>query len=172
MRITSRLRALGSGQNRSTKLVFVPLLVALIMAALALPRAVPTREIPLPQIDAAAVTRELAGDHALAEAARTKALEANVRALGQVIRQFNAAQVHDDVNAATRYRAEIAGAVRLAEGAGGARGLLELRAVQTEDFLAEVSRFERTGARTPELDELGGTFLAAWAGAVRRAGGR
>jgi TolA-binding protein len=155
------LRGLGSGQNQSTKLVFVPLLVALVMAALALPRAVPPRELPLPHIDAAAVGKGIARDHALAEAARTRPLDADVRALGQAIRQFNAAQAGDDVVAATRYRSEIVTARHLADKAAGVQALLELRAVQMEDFLAEVARFERTGKRTAELDELGGTFLGA-----------
>jgi hypothetical protein len=162
MRITSRLRGGQSGQNTSTKLIFVPLVIAVLMGALAMPRAVPPREYPVPTIDAAALAKEMADEHALAEEARAHLLDADVRALGGAIRQFNAAQVRDDVTAGARYKADIATKLRLAV-AGGARPILALRAVQTEDFLTEVARFEQTGARTLELDELGGTFLDAMA---------
>jgi hypothetical protein len=143
-------------------LIFVPLVIAVLMGALAMPRAVPPREYPVPTIDAAVLAKETDEEHALAEDARAHPLGADVRALGGAIRQFNAAQVRDDATAATRYRAEIAMQVHLAL-VGGARPVLALRAVQTEDFLAEVTHFEQTGVRSVALDELGGTFLDAMA---------
>jgi hypothetical protein len=162
------MSGLGSSRNQGARLAFVPLLVALVMAALALPRAIPPRELPLPLVDAAAVARQIALDHRLAESARRRPLDATVRALGEAIRQFNAAEVRDDVASATRYRSEIGVALRGAEeasrdsqGASNFEPILELRAVQTEDFLTEVARFERTGVRSPELDQLAGTFLPA-----------
>jgi len=159
MRITLRLGKSGSSQNRTSALALVPLLATLMVGALVLPRPVAPRDFPLPNVDAAALEAVTQRDRSFAGLARRQPLDAKVRALGEAIRRFNAAEVTDEVGAATRLREQMPAALRLALEAGGPDALVELRALQLDEFLAEVARFERTGKATRELDELGGTFL-------------
>jgi len=141
-----------------------------------IPRPVLPTEIPLPELDQQKLEVEAALEHERAQAARAQPLDANVRALGSAIRTFNALEIGDQTGTAglAEARTELDRLRVVALQVGGAPAVLRLRAVQMEDFLAEVHRFEHTGARSQELDELGGSFIrdmvrAGWA---RTADGR
>lgn len=149
----------SGGKNRGRALALVPLLVALVLGLVVLPRPVPPRELPLPQIDAAALGETIAQDGQRAADARANPLHPDVRALGAALRAFNAAELGEDEGAISEARKKISQALPFAIKSAGPKGILALRAVQMEEFLRAVSRFESTGTRTADLDELGGTFV-------------
>ena len=150
----------ASHGSRGVTLAGVPFVTAVLVWAFAMPRAVAPMELPLPQVDGAALAEQVARDHGLAKDARLQPLPTQVRALGTAIRAFNAAEVRDEEPAVlSQRRSTLEGSVGPALERDGVGALVRLRAVQMDEFLAEVSRFERTGMRTQELDELGGTFV-------------
>ena len=89
----------------------------------------------------------------------------DVRALGEAVRTYGAADADGDKERA-------GGALRLiAERippaiAQGPEVVLKLRAYELSVFLTEVARFEKTGEESAELRELGGGFVAM----IQRAG--
>jgi hypothetical protein len=156
-------------ERKTSLLALVPVIVALVLGGLMIPRRATPGEVPLPAIDRRALARQIAMDHALAERARSERLDANVLALGTAIRAFNGIEARGEETAPiTEARMDLDRLVPAALDAGGIDGLLRLRAVQLEEFLVEVKRYEATGARSNELDEVSGTFVqsmvhARWA---------
>jgi hypothetical protein len=140
-------------------LALIPLGVALVLGALLLPRRSGPDTVPLPVADRAALARVVAADAELAERARRDPLPGAVRALGSAVRAFHTLEAGD---AESR---ELFDARRAVDTAlvdvlrGGVESLVALRAVQLEGFLAEVHTFEATGARSPELAALAGSFV-------------
>ncbi len=134
------------------------MLVALVMGALMLPRGVRPVELPLPRVDARVLTQVESADDARAARAHRVPLSPQVRELGSAVRDFN-------VHQARGVEAFEAGKVRTAIETlvppllADPEALLSLRAVQMDEFLSEVHRFEATGTPSPELDALGGSFL-------------
>lgn len=143
-------------------LALIPVTAALLMFLLVVPRATPPEDIPLPQIDGLALRAIAEEDAARAQAARTNRLPGDVLAVGTALRTINNAMAAGDAAAAGPARATLDDALR---GVGardpkqGVDQLKTLRALQLEEFLAEVQRFEATGQQTPELLELGGGFI-------------
>jgi hypothetical protein len=136
--------------------------VAVVLAALLIPRKAIPDTVPLPDLDDRTITREIRADAERVERARRSPLSAEVRELGSAIRAFNTAEAQDEKDVVlTDARAAIDRAlVDVARrGKEAEEELLALRAVQMEEFLAEVKRFERTGSASAELDALGGTFI-------------
>jgi hypothetical protein len=144
-------------------LALVPLGVALVLGLLLLPRRTAPESVPLPVVDARALARTVAGDEALAEHARRVPLPGPVRALGGATRDFHALEAKGASD--TRlYDARRAVDAALGDAlAGGVEPLRELRAVQLDAFLEELSRFESTGVQSPELEALGGGFVRSLA---------
>jgi hypothetical protein len=141
-------------------LALLPFCVAAVLAILLLPRRVVPEDLPLPELDGRAVRREVTADEERATRAHAVPLSADVRALGSAIRAFNTAEAEDEKETVlTDARAAINRAVLGVVGKGRDDDLLALRAVQMEEFLAEVRRFESTGKASAELDALGGTFI-------------
>ncbi len=146
--------------RRTSLLALIPLTTALLLGALVIPRPIRPAEVPLPIVDGRALAAQEKADDAAAVAAREHPLDANVRALGALIRTFNALEVGGDPQAPlAQTRTELDRAVGPALEVGGVEGLLRLRAVQMQEFLEEVRRFEETGHRTTQLDEVAGTFV-------------
>ena len=144
------------------ELGLVTLGMVLTFALLALPRASEPCTLPLPRIDRAEALRRDAQQGDLVSSAERSGLPFEVRAVGEALRQFGAttAQGHD----ATHERQDIQERVKVALTKGQAPLLLQLRAVQTQYFLAALSQFERDGKPSRDLRELGGDFLehAEW----------
>jgi hypothetical protein len=140
----------------------VPLIVALVLGMLVLPRATPADDVPVPIADGRVLTHVHDVDVQLARTA----LAPEVRALGSALRAYNtleAQQVTDPYVTPARM-SEARSAIDHAFAAlpGGDAldpALLALRAVQVEGFLGELRAFERTGKESPELIALGGGFV-------------
>jgi tetratricopeptide (TPR) repeat protein len=143
-------------------LALIPVTAAILTVALLMPRAAAPEDIPLPQIDARALESARRADVDRAESARTTRLSSDVLGVGTALRELNKAQVRnaspEDLGAA-RTTLEHAVATVLGDRARAVEGLRALRAVQLEAFLAEVNRFEETGAPSEELEALGGAFI-------------
>jgi hypothetical protein len=145
----------------------VPLVVATLVGALMVPRSGPPDATPLPMIDGRELARIVAHDDELAAHARREQLPGEVRALGSAIREFNIGEARgaeETAIAQTRRALDEATSLAVTKGIGA---LVELRALQLDEFLAEVRRFEQTGKESDELLALGGSFvlrmrLAGW----------
>jgi hypothetical protein len=150
-------RKAGTGRA----LALIPLSVAVVLAALMLPRSAVPSLLPVPELDQRAIEREVRADRERAERSRAKLLPAEVRSLGAAVRHFNTREADNERDVElTDARAEIDRARLLLIGRGLEEEVIALRAVQLDGFLVEVERFERTGEISPELKALGGTFVA------------
>jgi hypothetical protein len=135
-------------------------MTALILGALMLPRSAPPDEVPLPSVDVRALARQVQIDRDLAEKAHIEALLGDVRALGSAIRDFHSLEAREaTIGELQKARIEVNRATAIAVEAAGMDGLLKLRAVQLEAFLAEVKSFEKAGEESAELAALAGTFV-------------
>jgi len=132
--------------------------MVLTLALLALPRASVPHTLPLPRIDRGESRVSIATERERARRAEAAGLPFEVRAVGESVRRIgravargeDTAHEHDDMRAR----------VKAVVDAGELPKLIELRAVQTEYFLAALDAFADTGKPNAELDELGGDFLA------------
>ncbi|MRG97060.1 tetratricopeptide repeat protein [Polyangium spumosum] len=138
-----------------------PGLVAVFLAAsgalLAVPRSVPPAELPVPLVEPRRLAEVAAEDDARARAAEASPLDADVRALGSLLRAFGRADAGGDDAMLAELRRRIGPAAARALAQGDA-AVLALRAYQLRSFLREVRRFASTGEATDELVELGGPF--------------
>jgi hypothetical protein len=149
-------------KKSSRWLALIPVTAFLLMFLLMVPRATPPEDVPLPQVDGVALHAIVADDAARAASARSNRLPSDVLAVGSALRTINkvsAAKAVDDIGPA---RATLDDALRGLH-ARAAKDVLDqlktLRAVQLDQFLAEVRRFETTGQQSPELLELAGGFI-------------
>jgi hypothetical protein len=132
---------------------------ALAAAALAVPRAVRPREIPLPVIDRREEARGENGQREMVERAHGAPLPFRVRAVGEAFRQFGAAEARGDAGAAAELAREVAGRAKEARAEHGDGPLLALRAVQADLFARAVTRWSVSGQLDQDATELGGAFL-------------
>ena len=143
-------------------LAVIPVTAAVLMFLLIVPRSAPPEDIPLPQIDGVALRAVIADDVARARSARDSRLPGDILAVGSGVRGLNKQFATGDPDSVAPARAILDDALR---GASGREPkvildqLKTLRAVQLEEFLVEVKRFESTGEQSAELRELGGGFL-------------
>lgn len=141
-------------------LALIPLAVAVLLAALMLPRAVPPDEVPLPTIDQRALGQTSDADDARVRRVKATPLSAEVRSVGSAIRAFNLAEADGtDAVVIGHARDDVNAARRVAVAAGKLEDLLDLRALEMQQFLAEVRAYENGGAISHELTQLGGTFI-------------
>ncbi len=127
------------------------------VALLAVPRSVPPTDLPVPLALPNELAEAAAKDDARARAAELRPLDADVRALGSLLRAFGRADARGD----DALLAELRGRIGPAAGRARAQGdeaLLSLRAYQLRSFLREVRSFVTTGDISPDLLELGGPF--------------
>ena len=138
------------------------------MFLLMMPRSAPPEDIPLPQLDGLALRAIVKDDAARAADARKNRLPGDVLAVGTALRALNKAQAANNADETGSARLVLDDALR-GLGAREPKAVFEqlktLRALQLEEFLAEVERFESTGQQTPDLLELGGGFVERMAGA-------
>jgi hypothetical protein len=139
----------------------VPLVVGVMFGALVLPRRVPPDEIPAPSIDGRALSHTESEDDARAARVARTPLPSQLRAVGSGFRAFNMAEGTGGTEATiATAREQLFQALRQATEADPAEGLLDLRAFEMKSFLEAVRHFEHTGETSPDLVELGGTFVA------------
>jgi hypothetical protein len=140
-------------------LALVPMGIAFVLGVLLLPRRATPETVPLPIADPRGVAAAVAADHDLAERARRDPLATPVRALGSAIRDFHALEARG-AQGKELYDARLAVDRALSDAmATGPGPLLQLRAVELEQFLSEIAHFEATGEQTPELLALAGGFV-------------
>lgn len=140
-------------------LALIPVLVGVLLAALLFPREVPPDDVPLPNLDVRNLRRTELADDAREKAARQTPLDADVRALGEAIRDFNTTEAKDPRNAPwPELRAHVDQTRSIAR-AHGDEALLALRAAQLVRFLDEVAAWRKTGQPSAELDAEGGSFI-------------
>jgi hypothetical protein len=134
------------------------LLIAGSSMVLALPRPVAPEDLPSPLVDSRALRDTMASDDLLARGAVEERLDVDVRAVGREVRAYNLAAAEGDERALVATRAALSVAVTKAW-RHGAEQLLALRAYQTVRFVAEIARWQESGAISAELLELGGDFV-------------
>lgn len=131
-----------------------------VAAALAAPRATePTLAfaLPLPLPDHARLDAIATVDRDRASEARRHALAFPVRAVGEMLRRLGRASVETGGNAGAAL-ADLRTLTVRAVQQDGARGLLALRAVQSELFVGACREWAASGVVSAELRELGGDF--------------
>lgn len=132
--------------------------IAVMAAAIFVPRSVPPQDLPEPAIDHELLERIAAEDARLAAVAEAETLDRDVRALGAAVRGFGRVDGSGDPRALTRARAEVTHAAYLASKQGD-DALRALRAYQVRELIRELHRWETTGQETDALRELGGEIL-------------
>jgi hypothetical protein len=140
------------------QLAIVLAVCAATPALLAVPHATISREIPLPTIDRAEQHRALQREHDLTNQAT---LPYAARAIGEAVRRYGALRAKDEVSAANWVLMDIQNAVVSAQRDQQLPQLLQLRAVQTQLFLAATDQLRGSAPleANTELLELGGEFV-------------
>jgi hypothetical protein len=155
-------KAAQPGTKSARWLALIPVTIAALTMLLMMPRTVPPEDVPLPQIDGAALEAQRQDDMTRAASARATRPAGDILLVGTTLRALNLAQVTgataEDVGVA-RTALESAFMTVAADAEHGLDGLRTLRALQLESFLTEVERFEATGRASEELEALAGPFL-------------
>ncbi|HVW25755.1 MAG TPA: hypothetical protein VHC69_10315 [Polyangiaceae bacterium] len=141
---------------RGWQLAVVAVGTALGGVALALPRPVPPKELPLPAVDRHEEARAAARDRDRIASAREAPLPFLVRAAGDAFRRLGDAEVRGQENDADAMANAFSKRVEAARKEHGDEPVLALRAVQTDLFVTAVRRWNLS-----ELHQLGGSFFAA-----------
>jgi hypothetical protein len=145
----------------------VAIAIALSGTLLAVPLAVPPRDVPVPLVDGKALSATLDRENAQATSI-ARELEREVRAggasplydlraFGEEFRAYGVAEVSGETYLAVRARQKLIEALTRARGLGEDK-LLAFRAFQQRLFLNELRNWEN-GGRDKDLTELGGGFL-------------
>lgn len=132
---------------------------ALMAAILAVPRAVEPDVLPVPEIDRMRQRQEANLDHERVARATAEPLPFEVRAVGELFRRYGRAAAEARADAAGGVLEELRASARAAQLRYGDEPLLGLRALQTDLCLQALSRWETTGERSAELQELSGALL-------------
>ncbi len=125
---------------------------------LLLPRRGVPDSVPLPIPDARELDRVATRDDELAAQARREPLPGVVRALGSALRAYHVFEAGGRAQDLGKARSEVDAALGEALKAGD-DALLRLRAVELQMFLEALRRFESTGAESPEIAALAGSFV-------------
>lgn len=166
-RIVGAVKRRGDGG-----VLLLGVVIAGVAAALAAPRATePSAEfaLPLPLPSRTHLAELARADRARAAEARRHALSFGVRSVGEMFRQLGDAAGKREANAEAKLF-DLRALARRALRDEGAAGLLGLRAVQAELFVAACRAFAVSGKPDTELRELGGDFpdlatKSGWVGA-------
>lgn len=133
--------------------------IAVMAAALAVPRPSIPADLPAPLPD----RRALVADHdelaQLAEQARARPLPFEVRAVGELLRRYGKAEASGNSDELGALLADLRRAAGEAARRHPVTELEKLRAVQTELFTAALAAWEESGQPSNELAELGGNLL-------------
>ena len=135
----------------------VAVLLAWATAVLVVPRPIPPVDVPEPAVSPGDVAALRAREGQRAQRARAS-LSPPIRALGSAIRAVGIAEARRDGKQLGAARQAISSALRTVP-SDAFEELAALRAYQTKGFVAAVRAWADTGARTDELDELGGALV-------------
>jgi hypothetical protein len=137
----------------------IVVVVAFLCVLVAVPRPVLPDEIPFPRVDQRALLRISEKDADRARALAGERPGYDVRALGEAVRQYGAADADSDSDRGTSRYGQMSRAVAPAL-EQGVEPVLALRAYQMTVFLRELETFANSGVETTELRELGGGIVA------------
>ena len=127
------------------------------MFVLIMPRSTEPTDVPLPMVDRRVIDRIERDDAARATQAKNVQLPTDVRALGSAVRAFHAAQANADPVALEEARHALNDAAQsLATRPNAIQDILALRALMAQEFLGALETYEKDGAETKDLAELGG----------------
>ena len=134
--------------------------IALLGAAVAVPRPVAPEEIPVPEVDRREQQRALRAEASLADAAEHEPLPFEVRAVGEALRRYGVGEgAQGAPPPGVEQLVELRSNARAARAKHGDGPLLRLRAIQSRLFRRALHRWETTGSADADLTELGGSFL-------------
>ena len=139
------------------ELVLVAVIIVSVAALLSAPRATEPDILPLPLPDRRVLERVADEERELAQQARLHTLSFDVRAVGELFRRFGAS-TEPGRGASQRILLDLRAAARKAMSEQNGRPLRELRAIQSELFVAATHAWERTRRVPADLRELGGDF--------------
>lgn len=151
----SRLKKLMDGWQAGAIVVAVAIVVALV----SVPRPAVIDELPLPRTNLRIVAERSRVDEARARTLENQRPDYDVRALGEAIRLYGAADAAGDTPLGSRYLQKV-GEATVPALAHGAEAVLSLRAFQMTLFLRELRAWEHSGVETAELRELAGGIIA------------
>ena len=141
--------------------------LALLAAALVVPRPIAPDSLPMPEIDSAAFARSLTRIEGQARGALRAELPFDVRAVGEALRNYGAAVATGNQEREQHSLIALRQRTAVALKRHGPKPLLRLRAVQAHFFVRAVEA-DALGARAQDrdhdLEELGGDFLRKAAG--------
>lgn len=142
-------------------LAIVPLTVGALLLLLLMPRSTTPDSVPLPRTDMRVLRAVERADDARAAAGEAAPLPGDIRALGDAIRAVNRLEAHPEEEAALvdARRALTSAVADVVSRPDFDEDLLVLRAVETRRFVDAVAHWEKTGESTPDLAELGGSFI-------------
>jgi hypothetical protein len=133
--------------------------IALLGATLAVPRAVPPDELPVPDIDRSEQRRSSQSENVRADAAEREPLPFEVRVVGEMLRRYGADEASLESSLGIQHLIELREKAPAARAKYGDEVLLRLRAAQARFFCRALRRWEDSGTADHELTELGGSFL-------------
>jgi hypothetical protein len=155
VKTSSRARKLLEGWQAG----LIVIVIAVLAVWVAVPRPALPDDIPLPRVDVRALSERSRLDSSRAGALLRDRPSFDVRALGEAIRLYGAADADNDGARGSLRLQQVGQAVAPAL-AGGLEPVLALRAFQMNAFLRELRAFEVTGQESAELRELGGGIIA------------
>lgn len=134
--------------------------IAVLAALLAVPRATEPDILPLPRVDWRESDRAASSEIELAARAVREELPFEVRAVGEAFRRFGEANASQNTGLAADRLAEVRALARGARKKHGDDPLASLQALQTAMFLELLTRWEQDENVEAEIAELGGNFIA------------
>jgi hypothetical protein len=135
--------------------------IALLGAALAVPRPEPPEEVPVPEVDRREQRRSLEAEAALADLAERQPLPFEVRAVGEAFRRYGVGEgAQSSPQPSGVQLTELRSNAQLARAKHGDVALLRLRAAQSRLFRRALAEWGQSGNADADLTELGGGFLA------------
>ena len=151
----SRMQKLLDGWQAGTIVV----VVAIICCLVAVPRPVLPDEIPFPRVDQRVLLEISEKDAARSAALARERPGYDVRALGEALRLYGAADADSDSDRGSLQLGQLNQSV-LPALSQGVEPVLGLRAYQMTVFLRELGVFAASGVESTELRELGGGIVA------------
>jgi hypothetical protein len=133
--------------------------LAILVAALVVPRSAEPHVVPVPDVDRREQDVRERLEIARARSAYTEPLPFEVRAVGERVRRYGMATARADSERAMHELVELRQSALSAQDRHGDQPLLKLRAVQTELFREAIRRWEASGRVDEELIELSGDFI-------------
>ncbi len=149
------------------RLACIPLGVAVVLGAVLAPRDATPCAVPVPLVDYGQNALAVTLDRARAARVRQQPLLGPTRALGSAIREFHLDETRGleaSAMAEVRRRVDRALVEVLGGPDAGREQLLDLRAVELDEFVADIDRLgTQGGAMSADFAELAGNFLQSMA---------